>query len=217
MVGHLPHAGAQDEISFGVWFLSSVLAVWMIWKNKAWLNPAAQLLRWCKTANDPFGINLQRTLPLLGLLAVNGLIAEGLIVQLEMARDNLDQNAATNSLPPDAQAGLWIRAHTDADAVVMARHVPTVFHYSQRKAIWFPPSTNPQLLWEGIQKHQVDFIVVVHREYSYYLPPEEVCFARLMTSFPDAFHLIYESPQFRIFRVVAPRAEIPVTVSKSDR
>ena len=60
---------------------------------------------------------------------------------------------------------------------------------------------------EGIRKHQIDLAVVVRRKESYYLPPDEACFAPLLKTYPEAFRAVYEGPDFRIFEV-APRAVV---------
>jgi hypothetical protein len=94
--------------------------------------------------------------------------------------------------------------------VVMARQVPLVFHYAQRKVVWFPPSSNPQLLMDGIRRLHVDFIVVVRRTFSFYLPPETDCFTPLIVAFPNAFQLETVETDFRVFRVTdASRSEPP--------
>ncbi len=129
------------------------------------------------------------------------LIGKGLNKQLAIGRANLDLNSATNRFPPDAEAGLWIRSHTDANAVVMAGSVPTVFHYSNRKVVWFPPSSNPQLLMQGMLRLKVDFLIVVLREFNYYHPSEKDCFAPLIAAYPDAFRLVHQAPEFRIYQV----------------
>ena len=121
-------------------------------------------------------------------------------MQLAAGQANLEANAYLGS-SADAEAGSWIRSHTDADTVVMARQVPSVYHYAQRKVIWFPPSSNPQLLMSGIAQHMVNVVVVVQRESPYYFPPEDVCFAALLKAYPDLFRLIYDAPQFKIFGV----------------
>jgi hypothetical protein len=82
------------------------------------------------------------------------LLLFGLKMQLDQGRANLDPNASANK-SADAGAGKWIRDHTDKDVVIMARHVPTVYHYSERKLSGF--IANPQLLMKGIAKHKVDF------------------------------------------------------------
>jgi hypothetical protein len=84
----------------------------------------------------------------------------------------------------------------------MARHVPTVYHYSKRNVIWFPPSSNPQLLMDGILRHRVNFVLVVQRPFNYYLPPDDDCFEPLLAAYPDAFRSVYQSPKFKVFEVV---------------
>jgi hypothetical protein len=129
-------------------------------------------------------------------------------MQLKEARANLDPNSVVNR-SAEADAGAWIRSNTDAATVVMARQVPSVHHFSQRKVIWFPPSSNPNLLMKGIVEHKINLVVVVRESY-YYLPPDDVCFAALLATYPDSFHLIYKAQEFEIFEVDSkslPRSE----------
>jgi hypothetical protein len=137
-----------------------------------------------------------------GIVLAAGMVVIGLTTQLKIARANLDLNSVTNRFPPDAEAGVWIRSHTDENAVVMARLVPTVYHYSKRNVIWFPPSSNPQLLMEGILKHKVNFVAVVRRDYNYFLPPDDDCFNPLLAAYPNDFRSVFQAPDFKIFEVV---------------
>src|SRR5262249_30084932 len=105
---------------------------------------------------------------------------------------------------PDIEAAQWLQSHTDSSAVIMARKEDLVYHYSRRKVLWFPPSSDPNLLMEGICKHHVSEIVVVEREGSYFLPSDEDCFASLVRSYPDAFHLVHCGSRNRIFQVKCP-------------
>jgi hypothetical protein len=119
-----------------------------------------------------------------------------------MGHVNLDLNSGTNRRSPEAEAGEWIYSKTDLNAVVMARQVPTMCHYAKRKVIWFPPSSNPQLLMQGILNHKVDFLVVVQRQGNYYLPTDEDSFAPLLAAHPDVFRLVSQAPEWRIFQVI---------------
>jgi hypothetical protein len=199
IASNLPNAGLQDETSFVVWFLSGLLALWMIWADKNWTDSAALLRRYWPAG--ALRISPVRALQFFSIALVIGLIAIGTKMQIEIGRVNLDPNSASNRLTPDVEAADWISSHTDPKAIVMARYVPTASHYSQRKVIWFPPSSNPQLLMDGILKHKVDFIVVVRRENNYYLPPDDDSFASLLAEHPNAFRLIYQAPKIRIFQV----------------
>jgi hypothetical protein len=190
----------QDELSFVIWLLLAILSAWVIWPNTACFKPASALARFFSRSIERLQINPHRLSRNLGIVFVAGLVLFGLKMQLDQGRANLDPNASANK-SADAGAGKWIRDHTDKDVVIMARHVPTVYHYSERKIVWFPPSSNPQLLMKGIAKHKVDFVIVAHREFSYYLPPDDTCFASLFATYPDAFRLVCERPGFRIFRV----------------
>jgi len=59
------------------------------------------------------------------------------------------------------------------------------------------------LLMEGILRQKVNFVLVVRRENNYYLPPEDECFAPLLTAYPGAFRSVYQAPDFNVYHVVA--------------
>jgi hypothetical protein len=208
IAGDLDNAGLEDELSFTFWVLSAIFAAWMVWAGRAWPSQVAAFLRWCSRPSAALRMSPMRISRVLGAVVFAGLVVVGFVMQLKIGRANLDLYSSANRLSADAEAGEWVRSHTDRNAVVMARHVPTVYHYSERKVIWFPPSSNPQLLMEGIRKHKVDFTIVVRRKESYYLPPEEACFEPLLKAYPDAFHLLYQDADFRIFQV-SPKAVVP--------
>jgi hypothetical protein len=205
---HLPHSGLQDETSFAVWLFSAILALWMAWADTGWLRQSGALFGWYARLIGALRIRPLRSLQILALLVVTAMIGKGLEAQRKIGRENLDLGSATNRFPPDAEAGVWIRSNTDGDAVVMARHVPMVFHYSNRNVVWFPPSSNPQLLMEGILRHKVNFVIVVQRDFNYYLPSDTDSFAPLLTAYPDAFRLVCQAAEFRIYQV-NPRAATP--------
>ena len=97
----------------------------------------------------------------------------------------------------------------DKAAIVMARQVPIVCHYAKRKVIWFPPSSDPQLLMEGIRKHGPQYVIVVRREYNYYLPSDYDSFAPLLKMHPEAFRLVCQAPGFKVFQVVVDTTHSP--------
>jgi len=198
----MTHAGLQDEASFAIWITTSILAVRILWAESSWQRASDAFQNWLSQPIPFIKTTPVRILKYSSLIAVVALIFIGLNMQLALARTNLDISSLTNSTPPDVLAGQWINAHTEQSAVVMARHVPIVYHYAERKIVWFPPSSNPHLLMEGIQKHKIDFVVVISRENSYYLPPEEDCMAALLPTYPNAFELAYQGSKFKIFRTV---------------
>jgi hypothetical protein len=198
----MTHAGLQDETSFLIWIVSAILCVRMIWGESSWQGVVRVSLKSLSQPIRLLNISPLQIIQFLCLATVGALTFIGLGSQLEIARANRDLNSPANRIQPDVLAGEWIKAHTQEDAVVMARHLPISFHYSARKTIWFPPSSDPDLLMEGINKHKINYAIVVAREHSYYLPPEEDCIAALLAAYPSAVELVYQGTGFRIFRMV---------------
>jgi hypothetical protein len=199
---HMSHAGLQDEASFVVWIVSAIVAVRMIWAESSWLQSSTRLLDWFTQPGYPGGLSPYRVSRHIVMALVLALIVFGLGAQLRLAHTNLDLNSRTNSIPPDVSAAQWVALHTEPTAVIMARHVPIVYHYAKRKLVWFPPSSNPNLLMAGIRSHKIDYAIVVSREESYYLPPEEDCAARLLDAYPGDLQLVQQGAGFKIFRVL---------------
>jgi hypothetical protein len=205
IVGHMPHAGLQDEMSFVGWLACAIFAAWLIWGTPL-MNSASTFLRRYAGWIGAVRIDLMRVCHFLGIVVVASVILLGLRSQFKVGLSNLDLNSPTNRLSADAQAAAWIGSHTDPNAVIMARHVPTALHYSGRRVVWFPPSSNPQLLMAGIQKHGIDFVVVVRRKDSYYLPADDDCFAPLLAAYPDDFRPVVQNSEFRVFQVTKKAA-----------
>lgn len=199
---HMSHAGLQDEASFFVWIVSAIVAVRMIWAEAAWLQSSTRLVDWFTRPGQFYGLTPFRISQHLLMALVLALIVTGLGAQLTLAHTNLDLNSKTNSTPPDVLAAQWIAIHTEPSAIILARHVPIVYHYARRKLVWFPPSSNPNLLMDGIRKHKIDYVVVVTREDSYYLPPEEDCMVRLFDAYPGTFELVQQGAGFKVLRVL---------------
>jgi hypothetical protein len=132
------------------------------------------------------------------------LVAAGLFTEVHMGVTNINFDLTQTPHYADIEAGQWLGAHADSNAVVMARKEDLVYHYSGHKVIWFPPSTDPDLLMNGIRKYHVEWVVVVSRETSYFLPADDVCFDRLVHTHPDAFRLVHEGPHNQVYRVTLP-------------
>ncbi len=199
----VPHGGLQDELSFATWSFTGLVAGWMILRGAAWQSTIIRVWEWYIRPVGPWRIRPLRVSQLLAGTAAVILVIQGLPPQLEVGRANLDLTSAMNRVPPDVEAASWVQMNTSANSIVMARQVPTVSHYSARRVVWFPPSSNPQLLMEGIRKHRVDYVVVTQRRSNYYLPPDSDCFAPLLAAYPDEFRNVYQAPAFKIFRVIA--------------
>jgi len=132
---------------------------------------------------------------------ISGLIGLGIYMQVQRGLDNLHFDLRQHVFYPDIEAAEWLRSHSGTDAVVMARKEDLVYHYCGRKVIWFPPSSDPKLLMDGICKHHVKWIIVVERTDSYFLPADDDCFQSLERNYPDSFHLVHQGPHNRIFEV----------------
>jgi hypothetical protein len=104
-------------------------------------------------------------------------------------------------LAPEVEAGVWLRSHTPPDSVIKARHWAPVHHYAERKLVWFAPISDPRVLFEGIERHGVDYVVVVEHRSPYYLPDDDYCFERLLRTHPTAFWLILQDGNLRLFAV----------------
>ncbi len=197
------HVGLQSGGSFAAWMLSGIFAGWMVWKGSAWVDSAAPLANWSSRLIGLLRINPRGVATLLGGAAVAGLIVIGVREELKIRRTNLDPGSVRNRMPPDVEAALWVREHADSNAVVMARQVPITYHYSGREMVWFPPSSNPRILMDGIRKYNVNYVILIRRKQSYFLPPEEDCFAAVLAKTGDAFRLVEETPGYQIYKTAA--------------
>jgi hypothetical protein len=87
----------------------------------------------------------------------------------------------------------------------MARQWDVAYHYADRKVVWFPPSTDADLLLDGILKYRVDFVVVVTRgKDSYWRPDEDRCFQSLVDRYPANFVLVQTGDREKVYAVVHP-------------
>ncbi len=213
-----PGHGLQLKVSFCFWVLTGLGALWTIWRGSPpfWRRLSAvswsrfQYIRLAGKSLPLPQIGGSLFLAILILLTIPHLIKFG--------RQNLHPNLKGNTLAADMEAASWIRSHTEASAIIMARHVPISFHYSQRRVVWFPPISNPQVLMEGIRRNGVQFVIVVNRVYSYYLPPDEECFNPVLQVYPGSLRLVAQGSRFRIYQVVPPLGGVlpsRVTLPKS--
>jgi len=146
-----------------------------------------------------------RAVPVLaaaGAMVFTAEAALGLVQQMRLGRDNLAFDVTRRPSYPDVEAGRWLRQHTEPSAVVMARQVDVVYHYAGRDVVWFPPISDPATLMAGIRRFGVQLVVVNHRTWSYWLPPEDACFAALTRAYPTSFRRIADGPGFEIYEVV---------------
>jgi hypothetical protein len=145
-----------------------------------------------------------------GYLIVVGLVMIGIAIEARMARENLrtavssdaERTSVGEVMAPEVEAGIWLRSNTPPESVVMARHLPTVCHYAERKLVWFAPISDPDILLKGIEKHRVDYVVAIKHVPPYYLPDDDYCCSRLLAAHAGNFRLVLQRDNLRIFKVV---------------
>jgi len=136
-------------------------------------------------------------------MLVIALLVLGTAQEIGIGRKNLNFDVTKYPGYPDILGANWIRTHSAITAVVMARQLDVVYHYSGgRKVIWFPPVRSSKLLMDGIHKYNVDFIIVNEREYSYWLPSDQDCFESLANDYPGNLQLLHQEPRLRIYKII---------------
>ncbi len=193
--------GLQLRLSAAIWILCCIISISMLWRNFNPMNSLAAFFRRSRAGDRLLGLSADRVLTSVGLLLLFAHVALAFQGDLRVAHQNLSPLPEQTDMRFDIDAARWISAHTDGSAIIMASHVPTVFHYSHRKTIWFAPISAPAILMDGIRRHSVDYVIVVRRKDSYYLPPEAECFALLRRAYPASFTLVEDRTDYQIFRV----------------
>jgi hypothetical protein len=199
-----------DELLVPVWLVSGLWAAWMAYTGRppAFIVSSADPSKWLSRPSALFGLGPWRAVQYgLGAL-LTMLVGLGLAAEVSMARENvalpdirLTKNTAASPMAADIEAATWIRSHTSLDSIVMARHLPLVYHYSERKLVWFPPSSNPVILMQGVIRHNVNYVVVIEHKHPYYLPDDDYCFDKLLEKYADAFQVVFQDSNIRIFKV----------------
>jgi len=202
-------SGVQSKFSAAFWFAASLFSVWVISVNRLPIVLSRRserpfLLRRISRRSLSFTV-LQ--IGAFGLVAL--LVARAIAKDIPIARANLAFEEERFGRLPDVVAASWIRLHSDPLDVVAARHVPVVFHYSQRKVIWFAPIVRPQVMMEGFRRLGIRYVIVVDRQGSYYLPSDQICFDLVQRANPNAFRLAAQLGQARIYEVNPPNVGAP--------
>jgi hypothetical protein len=194
-----------------VWLISAGIAAWMAYTGKSVFSAetSSKVGTWIKQPLSKWQVSPLHLLRYSIYLIVTALVLIGIVSDARIARENLNapdfnniqETGTYEFLATEIEAGLWLRSNTPSDAVVMARHWPTVYHYAQRKLVWFAPISDPHVLLEGIVRHGVNYVVVVKHGTPYYLPDDDYCFDRLLAIYRDKFRLVLERANLRIFKV----------------
>jgi hypothetical protein len=201
-IGH----GFQEKISAIFWILCSAVCVSLTWKKSLTVPPQVSRAYELLEARYPAGRLSFRPLQLMAALAVTYLVATGAAAEIPMGRDNLLAGSMLLPNIPEFQAGQWLKSNTDPKAIVAASQDSLLYHYSQRRVIWFPPISNPKTLMDGIREHHIAYVVIVERGFNYYLPPETVCFNLLYAAYPADFHLAETIGPVKIYMVLPDSA-----------
>jgi hypothetical protein len=147
------------------------------------------------------------TLRITAISVVALIVLSGTARVMAIGRNNLNLDVTKQSGYPMIVAAKWIRSHEPFDRVVMARDSEFIFHFTYRRVVWFPPISDPHVLMDGIRRHRVGVVLVVHHSENYWLPAEEVCFQDLQQAYPSAFRLVYEGLDSWVYEVAPPPDE----------
>ena len=109
------------------------------------------------------------------MLVIGLIVLSGTAKVMAMGRNNLSFDITKHPDYPMIVAANWIRSNEPFDRVIMAGEPEFIFHFTGRRIVSFPPISDPNVLMDGIRRHRVSVILVVHHSHSYWLPPEEVC------------------------------------------
>jgi hypothetical protein len=195
-------SGAQSKFAAVFWLAASLTAVWVIWVNPLPFistHQPEQAGSSRKISIGPFSLTFSQAS---GLVLATLLVARAIAQDTSIARTNLAFGKDELARIPDIVAADWVRWHANPRDVIAARHVPLVYHHSQRKVIWFPPITRPQVLMEGFRRLNIQYVIVIDREHNYYLPSDVVCFDAVEKAYPNAFRLAAQLGRARIYKVV---------------
>jgi hypothetical protein len=188
----------QMQLCLIGWLLVAVVSLALLWIGRERMERVARLLR----VQIQFGARPVRLWQTVAVAAVGLICILGVRSQVQIGRANLDSDLTKDDFSyPDIEAAEWIKAHTAASAVIMARKDDIVYHYSHHRVIWFPPSHDVDMLMDGIQRHHVKYVVVHYGNDTYWRPPADECFTALARAYPASFHLVHRGPHNSVFEV----------------
>lgn len=179
-----------------IWALIALVSIGLIHNGSDRVRKLSLLLERAVSVNG-MHMPLWKTL---AAALVTILIALGVVMQARFGWENVHFELKSTWTYRDIEAAEWIRVHSATSAVVMARKEDLVFHYGQRRVIWFPPSSNPAILMDGIRRWHVQYVVVTEGD-TYWRPGTEECFAALLRAYPEDFQLVHQGPHNRVFVV----------------
>jgi len=186
----------RASLCIGIWLLIGCLSVVI-------LAGGPELMRRLSVLSDRV-VSVGRVrlsgAEMVGAVAMISLLAAGIGMQVAAGLENLRR---VPEMDPNIEAAKWIRGHSGPGAVVMARWEALVYHYSGHKVIWFPASSDPELLMSGIRRHHVRLIVVSEDEDdTYWKPSDSYCFQVLAYAHPMLFQQVHKGAHERVYEFV---------------
>jgi hypothetical protein len=183
----------------GIWAFIGAVSIWVAVGGRDRIRKVSTAM---EKAMSIGGSSLPRW-QFLAASIVTILFAVGVYQQFVIGMTNVNFNLENDISYSDIEAAQWVKAHSDPSTVVMARKEDLVYHYSQRRIVWFPPTGNAQLLMDGIRKYHVQLVVVVDDNLtdSYWKPPTQISFQILAKAYPDTFRLVHAMPHEKIYAV----------------
>ena len=146
-------------------------------------------------------------LRLVAIVVIGAMVVSGIKNVVTFGRYNVNPDITEQSGYPMIKAAVWIRTHEPPNRVIMARDSEFIFHFTYRRVVWFPPISDPNVLIEGIRRHHVGVVLVVHHVQNYWLPAEVACFQSLLQTYPNAFHLVHQDLDTWVYEVVSQPGE----------
>jgi hypothetical protein len=189
----------QPKLVTIFWVVMALVSAQMVWRCQDRLRSVlGSILIGLRVTGKKFPRPL-----FIGVLLISAmLIMSGITQDIIIQDENINFDITRQGFYPDIIAAEWIVDHTPSSAVIMARYTGLTYHYSRHKVIWFPPSSDPEVLIKGIRKYHVKFIIIVERPpIEYFLPPEGASFQKLLDKYPGTFYLADRGPRFRIYGV----------------
>jgi hypothetical protein len=148
-------------------------------------------------SGTPLALRLAAVVPLATI------VVSGTVQAVAAGRYNMHPDVTEQPGYPMIKAAGWIRTHEPSDRVIMARDSEFIFHFADRRVVWFPPISDPRVLMDGIRRHHVGVILVVHHPQNYWLPAEDACFQSLLQAYPGAFHLAHQDVDTWVYEVTS--------------
>ncbi|HXU21397.1 MAG TPA: hypothetical protein VN788_12520 [Verrucomicrobiae bacterium] len=173
------------------WTLAAFLSIGLFWGGRDLLERLSLLFAKIVSVRG-------KLIPLwqvLGYTVVAILFIEGVAMQVKIGRANLHFHLETAAFYPDIEAAEWLKAHSALTAIVMARKEDLVYHYSGRRVVWFPPTTNAGILMDGIERYHIEYVIVTEGNDSYWKPSVRECFNAYAQVYPNMFRIVHEGPR----------------------